>query len=167
MCTTRVIVGCLLVSACRSAETPQQTDARITAESSTARMEIEANRKNWERWLEAGAVDSAATMLTEDHSSLPPNQTAGSGRADWVGRTTALVTTGKFRFHHVIASVVANGPIAVERGRFVMEFVPRRTAPAGTKPSADTGKYLWQWRKVDGQWLLAAAAWSSDLPMTK
>ena len=167
MCITRVILGCMLVGACRSAETPQETDARIGAESSTARTEVEMIRENFERWVTAGAVDSAATILTEDHSSLPPNQAAGSGRADWVSRTTPLFTSGKFSLQHVTASVVANGPIAVERGRYLMDFVPGPTAPADMKASADTGKYLWQWRKVDGRWLLAAAAWSSDLPVTK
>lgn len=48
-----------------------------------------------------------------------------------------------------------------------MSFSPGPAAPAGAKASADTGKYLWQWRNVDGRWLLAAAAWSSDLPVTK
>ena len=167
MCTTRIALGCMLVCACQSAETPQQTDARITAESNTARPELAAIKTNMERWFAAGAVDSAATILTEDHSSLPPNQPAGSGRADWVSRTTPLFTTGKFSLHHVTASVVANGPIAVERGRYLMDFVPGPAAPADIKASADTGKYLWHWRKVDGQWLVAAAAWSSDLPVTK
>ena len=167
MRTTRVIFCCMLVGACQSAETPEQADARITAESNTARPELEAARTNFERWYAVGAVDSVATILTEDHSSLPPNQPAGSGRAHWLSANKPLIATGKFGLHHVTVSVVANGPLAVEQGRYVVTFVPGPAAPTGTKASADTGKYLWQWRKVDGRWLLAAASWSSDLPATK
>ena len=167
MRTTRVIVGCMLLGACLSPETPQQADARIAAESNTARPELAAIKTKLERWFAAGALVSAATILTEDHSSLPPNQPAGSGRAHWLSSTRPLFATGTFTQSLVTESVVANGPLAVERGRYVQNFVPGPAALAGTKPAADTGKYLWHWRKVDGRWLLAAASWSSDLPVTK
>ncbi len=161
----RVIFCCMLVAACQSAETPQQADERIAAESITARTELEKVRANFERWYAEGAIDSVATIFTEDHRSLPPNHPASSGRATWLSANRPLLATGKMEIHHVTVSVVANGPLAVEQGRFVATFVPGATAPAGARTSADTGKYLWQWRKVDGRWLIAAASWSSDLPV--
>ena len=167
MRTTCVIFCCTLVGACQSAETPQQTDARITAESNTARTELAAIGTNFARWYVAGAVDSAATVLTEDHSSLPPNQPAGAGRAHWLSANKPLSATGKFGLHHETVSVVANGPLAVEQGRYVITFVPGPAAPASATAFADTGKYLWQWRKVDGRWLLAAASWNSDIQVRK
>ena len=165
MRTTRVIFCGMLLGACQSAESPQQADARITTESATARTELQANKTNFERWYAAGDVDSVATLLTEDHSSLPPNQPASAGLAQWLSWTKPLMATGTFSIHNVTESVVANGPLAVERGRYTVAFVPGQGAPAGTKASADTGKYLWHWQKVDGRWLIAAASWSSDLPV--
>ena len=162
---TRIVLFCILVGACQSAETPQQADARTTVESNAARTELEAIQANFERWYSEGAVDSAATILTEDHISLPPNQPASAGRAHWLSANKPLAATGKFGVQHVTESVVANGPLAVERGRYTVAFVPGQGAPAGTKASADTGKYLWHWQKVDGRWLIAAASWSSDLPV--
>ena len=164
---TRVVFFCMLVGACQSAETPQQADERITAESNAARTELEAIQGNFERWYSAGAVDSAATILTEDHIALPPNQPAGAGRSHWLSANKPLAAAGKFGIHHVTESVVASGPLAVVRGSYVITFVPGPAAPAGAKASADTGKYLWQWRKVDGRWLIAAAAWNSNLPSQK
>ena len=164
---TRIVLFCILIGACQSAETPQQADARTTVESNAARTELEAIQANFERWYSEGAVDSAATILTEDHISLPPNQPASAGRAHWLSANKPLAATGKFGVQHVTESVVASGPLAVTRGRFVITFVPSPTAPAGAKASADSGKYLWQWRKVDGKWLIASAAWNSDLPARK
>ncbi len=164
---TRVVFFCVLIAACQSAETPQQADERITAESEAARTELEAIQANFERWYSAGAVDSAASILTEGHSWLPPNQPAGAGRSQWISTNKPLVATGKFGIHHVTESVLASGPLAVMRGRYVLTFAPGAAAQAGAKASADTGKYLWQWRKVDGRWLVEAAAWNSDLPSQK
>lgn len=86
------------------------------------------------------------------------DQPAGAGRSHWVSANKPAVATGKFGIQHVTESVVASGPLAVTQGRYVITFVPGPAAPAGAKAFADSGKYLWQWRKVDGRWLLAAAA---------
>lgn len=164
---SRVVLLFVFVGACQSAETGQQVDARITAESNVARAELETTQTNFERWYSAGAVDSAATILTEDHRWLPPNQPAGAGRSHWVSANKPAVATGTFDVQHVTESVVASGPVAMTQGRYVITFVPGPAAPAGAKASVDSGKYLWQWRKVDGRWLVAAAAWNSDLPLQR
>ena len=62
-------------------------------------------------------------------------------------------------------SVEARLPSPVQRGRFTLGFVPSPSAPKGTVAVNDTGKFLWHWRRENGRWLLAAAAWNSDLPV--
>lgn len=172
MCSTRVIsyrlplgvLAGLLVGACQSAETPPQADARIASESEAVRLELAAVRTNWERWTAAGSFDSSATLLTVDHVALPPNQPPISGRAQWLSWTRSAFANGTLSVINTTESVVADGALAVERGSFVLNFVPGPAAPAGTMASSDTGKFLWHWRKVDGKWLIAAAAWSSNQP---
>jgi ketosteroid isomerase-like protein len=106
-------------------------------------------------------------LFTEDHVSFPPNAPSTSGRARWLEMTKPLLAAWKLTQTHVTESVIANGPLAVVRGHYTHAFVPAPGAPAGAKPFADTGKYLWQWRKVNGKWLIASATWNSDLPVKK
>lgn len=94
------IFCCSLVGACQSAEVPQQGDAAITADSNAVRLELQEVRTKFERWLAEGAVDSAATILTDDHSSLPPNSPAVSGRAHWIGANKQVMATGTLGLHH-------------------------------------------------------------------
>ena len=62
------------------------------------------------------------------------------------------------------ASVVANGPIAVERGNWTFDFKPGKGAPPGMGAMTDQGKYLTHWHDVGGQWLMAEDIWNSDTP---
>lgn len=161
----RIITVVLFLGACRAAEAPVDEVARSDAESSAARPEIEVATATFYKWLNAGALDSAATGVTEDYVWLPPNAPADSGRANWVRVNTAMLASGKFAGAVTIDAVVASGPIAVARGRYVSTFTPGSGAPKGAKTVADTGKVHWQLRKLDGRWLLSVASWNSDLPV--
>jgi ketosteroid isomerase-like protein len=157
----------LLLGACQSAESAQQVEARMTTESNAARTEIESASNALEHYFTVGALDSASMVLTEDHVSFPPNAPSTSGRAKWLEMTKPLFAAWKVTQTHVTESVIANGPLAVVRGRYTHSFAPAPGAPASAKPFADTGKYVWQWRKVDGKWLIAAATWNSDIAVKK
>lgn len=161
----RILPVALLLGACRAAEVPVDEVARSLTESSAARPEIEAATATLYRWLHAGALDSAATGVTEDYVWLPPGAPADSGRANWVRVNTAMLAAGKFDGVVTVDAVVASGPIAVMRGRYVSTFTPGPGAPKGAKTVADTGKVHWQLRKLDGRWLLSVASWNSDLPV--
>ena len=59
----------------------------------------------------------------------------------------------------VVTCTKQQGPIAWDVGTYRMT-IPQTD---GTKKE-DRGKYLSVWRRVGKKWLLAADAWSSDLP---
>ena len=162
---SHVVSFCLLLGACQSAETAQQVEARMAAESNAVKSEIEAASNALERYYAAGTLDSASLLLTEDHVSYPPNAPSLSGRPKWLEMVKPLFAAWKVTQTHSTESVIANGPLAVVRGHYTHAFVPAPGAPAGAKPFADTGKYVWHWRKVDGKWLIATATWNSDLPV--
>lgn len=158
------ILGLCIFAACQRAETPEHARSRMAAEADNARGEIALLIGNFQDWLAAGQVDSLATLVTDDYQALAPNQPIVAGKTNWVTWTRQAVALGRWTEQHTSESLEVNGPLAVQRGRYTLSFVPSATAPRGTTAVTDTGKFLWHWRRVDGHWRLAAAAWSSDLP---
>ena len=165
MRTIPLLVTLMVVAACQRAETPDQAAARIESESQIARGQIEPIIADWERWFAAGQVDSLASILAEDVKILPPNQPAIIGRANWIAWVRPSFAQGDWTEDIIMESLVANGPMAVERGRYLLNLTPGPNAPRGTAAISDTGKYLWHWRRVDDRWRLAQAIWNSDLPV--
>jgi len=162
MRATRLLLPLLIVS-CQRPEAVQQ-EPSIEDQSRQARTEIEGVLANWERWIATGNVDSLASLLAENSYVLPPNQPAIVGRDAWVAVFRPQLTTGKWSEDIVTESVVAYGPIAIERGTYMLNFTPGPGTPPSMRAMSDTGKYLWHWHKMDGRWQLAEAAWSSNRP---
>ena len=158
---TAVLLG---VTACQPTETPEQMQARIDQESAAARQTIEAANADFSRWFAAGQADSMASLYTVNATIMPPNQKAVIGRPAIKALFDAFVGMGTWSFHLTPASVVANGPMAIESGTYTLAFTPGPNAPPGMAP-ADTGKYLVHWERVNGQWLLAHDIFNSDLPV--
>lgn len=152
------------VAACRPAETPEQMQTRIDQESAAARQAIQAANANFARWFSAGQSDSGASAYTENAIVMAPNQKAVTGRQDIKAMLDGWFAMGTWTLTLNTVSVVANGPIAVESGTYVLGFTPGPNAPPGMAP-ADTGKYVVHWQKVGDQWLLAHDIFNSDLPL--
>ena len=162
MRATRFLV-LLLVLSCQRPDAVQR-EPSIEEQSQQARAELDAIMATWERWLVEGKVDSMATIVAVDGHTLVPNQPPLVGRAAWLAMFRPQLTQGKWRIDNVAESVVAYGPLAVEQGSFVLSFTPPPGAPSSMRAISDTGKYLWHWRKFNGQWQVAQAAWNSNRP---
>ena len=159
-----VAVGLCLLAACQRAESPEQMGSSVAAEADSARGDITDAVRNYDRWLSAGDVDSLATIVADDYQAMAPNQPTVAGKAQWVTWTRQLVAQGSWESHVTVESLEVHGPLAVLRGRYTLSMVPSAPGPRGVAAVSDTGKLLWQWRRVEGGWRIAAAAWSSDLP---
>jgi ketosteroid isomerase-like protein len=159
-------VGLLLLAAigCQMAETPATMQARIDQESAAARQAIEAATANFERWFAAGQVDSLVSNYTDNATFMPPNQKAATGRDNIQAVFVGWLGMGKWSLDLRPGSVVANGPLAIESGTFVISFTPGPNAMPGMAP-ADTGKYLVHWHQVGGQWKIVDDIFNSDLPL--
>jgi uncharacterized protein (TIGR02246 family) len=149
----------ILFLGCQQAETPAQLEARMATESAAARTAIEAVNAEFVTHFNQGHGEQVAALYTEDGVVMAPNVPAVEGRTAIKGMVEGLATA-KSQLTLITQSVVANGPVAIERGVFRMSFTPAG-APAAM---ADTGKYLVHWRNVAGKWLLAADMFNSDLP---
>jgi len=160
MRATAMATAALILIGCQQAETPAQLEARMASESADAKAAIEAVNQEFAGHLNQGHADVAAGFYTEDAVVMAPNVPAAMGREAIKGVLSGLASM-QAQLHLVTESVVANGPLAVERGVYHMSVTPAGAAAA----VADTGKYLVHWRKVGDRWLLADDIFNSDLPL--
>lgn len=150
-----------VLAACRTTETPEQAATRLARESAEATVAIRGLSNEFGRLFSAGQWDSLAAMYTPDAVVMAPNTPAMVGReairagfADMTGQMASFTLT------MWTDTVLANGPLAVEQGR----YADSGTTPAGVA-TVDSGKYLVQWWKTDAGWRLARDIWNSDEPL--
>jgi hypothetical protein len=94
---------------------------------------------------------------------MPTNGKMVVGRdsiRSWLAEGLAM---GTYALDLMVENVVANGPIAVESGRYTLAFTPGANAPMPA--FADTGKYMVHWHMVGDQWLIAEDIWNTDIPL--
>jgi ketosteroid isomerase-like protein len=142
------------------------SDVPMPIDAAATQATIEAVAANFRRWNGAGMFDSAAAVLTEDHYSMPPNHPAISGRSNWLAWAESALAGGTLTDEPVAGSrrYTITDSLAIETGGYVLSFTPAQNAPPTVRAFSDTGKYLWQWRRIAGGWQLATAIWNSDLP---
>ena len=161
-----ILIVLLLVSSCtQKTETPEETKARIAKESSEVRKIIEFHNANLNRWYAEGKIDSVVTVFAEDARQIPPNGPALVGRQAILENWKQAVSIGKWEFSLKTQSVVANGPVAVERGRYTLQFTPGSGAPPNFGAFTDTGNYLCYWRKENGKWFVVDDIANRDEPL--
>lgn len=150
----------LALVACQKPETPEQTQTRMTNESSAAKATIAEMATAYGQHLTAHHPDSVAAMFTENGIMMPPNGPAVAGRDHIKESMTRDPLPPGSSVSITSVDVVANGPLAVDRGTY--QF----TMPAmGRTPAVNVaGKYLNHLHMVDGKWKIAASMWSDDMP---
>lgn len=150
----------LAITACRPVETAEQMHARMQAESDSAKTAITALAAEFVAHYNAGHADSLVAMYAEDATSYPPHMAVAQGRAA-IRQVIQGFMTGApgARLSLHVASVAANGPLAVEHGHWTF------TVPAGSAMPSDSGNYLSQWQLMNGRWVMVQEMWNSVNPM--
>jgi uncharacterized protein (TIGR02246 family) len=122
---------------------------------SELRSEIE--KANVEFMNAARARDAAAlaTLYSEDAKLMFPNMRAIEGRTNIQGFFQQAMDNGISEIRLTTDEVTGTTEYAVEGGRYVML--------AGGK-TVDEGKYMVEWKNVDGKWRLHRDMPSSDMP---
>lgn len=160
MRTTAALLAALALAACATPETPEQASARMQAESDSARTAISALAASYGQHMTAGHYDSIAAMFMTTGIAMAPNERAHVSRDSIRAWLTASPMPPGATLEIRTADVMANGPLAVERGTYTFTVAAQGRTPAVTA----TGKYLNHWHKMDGAWLIAAQIWSDDTP---
>ena len=157
-------VALLVLAACAPRqETPEQTAARIKAESDTAKTALQAGFDRFCRNWGAGQADSVAMFYAEDAVAMYPNEQAVKGRAAILAELNKFLTYGQYQCSLTVTGVEANGPLAVAWYTYVENFKPGPHAPPGMAAAfPDTGYSVTAFRKVNGRWLAFADIGSSS-----
>jgi ketosteroid isomerase-like protein len=126
---------------------------KTTDASAEVRKVIEAYNADLGRYYASGDVDSIVSVFAEDARQMPPNGPALEGREKMRAFWRQAVSWGQWNFALTTVSVTAHPPLAVELGKYRLQFTPGQAAPPGMKASLDTGNYVCYWRlDNDGKW---------------
>lgn len=120
---------------------------------------IRKTGEEWARNWNARDLAKVVEAYAEDAVYLPPHHGAVHGRDAIREYLKAPLNHGVTDLKFEVTYIRQEGDLAYDVGRYTM------TIPQDGGRKQDRGKYLTVWkRQADGQWKIAADAWSSDLP---
>ena len=149
----RQLGSCAMLMLCGLMACTPESEMQID-ESAAVRQIIEAHNSKLVRWYAAGQIDSVVTVFASDARQMGPNMEPLVGREAIRDSWRQATSWGTWTFELNTESVSASGPLAVEHGTYTLSFEPGATAPPGMAATADTGNYIVQWRREDGEWLI-------------
>jgi ketosteroid isomerase-like protein len=139
--------------------------SRMNAESDSAMAAIRTKDTKFASAFNAMQMDSVTSMYMELGRVMPPNAKTAVGRPAVKAWLMEGMDQGSAHLSLSPTDVMANGPVAVERGTYVYQFTPKAGAKAPMNVAVnDTGKYLVHWQKVNGDWQIADDIFNSDRP---
>lgn len=110
-----------------------------------------------------GMVDSLATFFTKHSIQMIPNQKPIMGAEEYKKSWGELMQFGTWDFKLEAVEVKASGNIAVELGKYSLEFTPNENSPI--PQMSDKGNYMVLWEKIEGKWQVIWDAPVSELPL--
>lgn len=156
-------VGALALAGCdaaNKAETGTANDATVV-DSAADEQAIRGINERWLRLIADKDAAAIAQLYAEDAAVMPSNEKAAVGReaiGRWWDRSMKMPGYDlTFQTDQLVLS--RSGDMALDRGTYRF----RATPPEGAVD--DTGKYVVVWRKIDGEWEVAADIFNSDLPL--
>ncbi len=146
----------LALAACKpQPETDEAMQARMSAEADSIKPALEALNRSFATHMVAGHADTLAAFYADNATIMAPNMAPAHGSAAIKAALTGMLQMAKpTAFSLRTGSVSANGPLAVESGRYVWTV--------GT--AVDSGKYLVHWHRMNGKWMIVDDIWNSDNP---
>jgi ketosteroid isomerase-like protein len=161
-----IVVGIVaLAAACQPAETPEQTEARMAAETDSATAALDAAYARMESFATSENADSLASLYAENARLYPSDEPLVEGReairakyAQWFGMASA-------EFTHERMGILVNGPVAIERVKWSMTLTAKPGGPP-MPPMTLVGKGVVVWQRIGDQWLILDDIGNNDAPMT-
>jgi uncharacterized protein (TIGR02246 family) len=143
----------------RSARKPVRA-VRKMSKSVNAATTIRQMGNDWARHWNASDLDKVVAAYAADAVYLPPHHDAVHGREAIREYLKVPLNHGVSELAFEVTYIKQQGPVAWDVGTYRMS-IPQND---GSRKE-DHGKYLTVWKHVGTKWLIAADAWSSDLPV--
>ena len=164
----RIMLLAVVASTTISCSTPADNTPDTAAAAAAAPVDTKADEaaivradSAWIRNVVSKNVDSLMTYYTPDAVSYGFGGAPASGtdqiRANYTEMVKSTITDPTFTSQTV--KISDDGKMAYDHGTYSMTI-----APPGGKPAKENGAFLNVWRKVDGQWKLAAEMGTSVAP---
>jgi ketosteroid isomerase-like protein len=145
-----VLLGVLAIG-CDESEHASEVMPETGENIDEVRAVIEAHNANLEQWYAEGDIDKAAMVFAEDTWQMPPNAEPLVGRQAYADFWREVTGWGTWQFKLDMQDLVVSGSIAVERGKYELEFAPNDDAPIPA--FEDRGNYVVYWRRdTDDEW---------------
>lgn len=156
----------LSISSCNEkSETDNEERERINTESREAKKSIDKSNEQIEKWYKIKRADSLVNYFADNVIGLPPNSTPLRGKENVRKYWEQFFQFGNIEFSLQAQDVKANGPLAVELGKYSLKFTPNQNSPI---PAIfDTGYYVVYWEKMNGDWKIVWDAPVSTMPLPK
>src|SRR5256886_15826170 len=144
---------------CQAAPPPKDTSAE-------AKQAIDAADAKWARLTAAGHADSLADLYHANGVMLPPNMPPVHGRDAIRAFMTMMNSMSSPPPVLTVRadSVWAQGPLALELGRWNLAWAAGAKRPPGA-PAAASGQHMVRWADENGRWLMGQDIWNSDVAM--
>lgn len=97
-------------------------------------------------WYSTGQADSVVALFAPDGRWIAPDNPTISGPEAIRERVRGLERLGA-RVELTVESLDIQDSLALEHGRYLMEF-----APPGGLVLHDVGRYVTRWRRMEGRW---------------
>lgn len=154
----------LLLPACQAVEKPSDQAVEVNGSAAfDAAADEKAIRGQVDRWHQLIKAKDAAGIVglyTTDGAVMPPNAPIGKGPAaiQQVWASWLEIPGFELSIHPEEIIVSSSGDMALDRGTYKL------TIATDGKAKTDAGKYVVVWRKIGGEWKVAADIFNSDLP---
>lgn len=141
------------------------TNVQEVPHATSVREDIDAVVEEMAGCWNSGEYECVAAAFTEDGWQMMPHTQARVGTDDIQRYWQLAFGWGRWEVSLTTSLLETSGPVAVERGKYTIQFAADAAAPPGRPSSQDRGNYLTHWRLDSaGRWRIAAQAMVSDVP---
>lgn len=152
-----VVASIALLPGCERAERQQMPEA-IQANASADEQAIRAVNGRWLELIRSKDGNRISELYAEDGAVMPQGQPIQRGREAIARWWSEMMTMPGYdlSFDDEVIIVSSAGDMALDRGTY------RFRANPASGPVNDAGKYVVVWRKLGGEWKVAADIFNSD-----
>ena len=88
---------------------------------------------------------------------MPPNAPPIVSRDQWLAWAKSALADAQVSSLGTPEQRIYGDSVTIERGRYVNTVTPK-----GSPAMADTGKYVWIWKRTASGWQLSQSIWNSN-----